>query len=226
MVQDPEGVAGSDDPGSTLCRACGICCGGALFSSGSLTEEEATRLRTRLTVLPARASSGRADGSAGADLPADGPRPNVPMFAIPCPAHGPSGCTIYEGRPATCVEYACALLDRLRAGEVSLDEALRKVSELRRGLANIDPQLPRLSSVPGGGSLWARAAGLRAAAEPGAVAERRRLAATLMELVVLERGLMQLDDRVCRSGTASPSGSQASDQPSHQPSPPAPTTAR
>ena len=174
MVVDPEG---NGDPGSTLCRACGLCCGGALFSSGPLTDDEEVRLRRRLTMVE--------------------PRGAAPAFAIPCPAHGPAGCTVYDERPVTCVEYVCLLLEQVQAGDVPLPEALGKVAEIKELMGRLEADLPP------GVSLWDRAGKLRAAAEPGALAERRRLAATLMDLKVLERRLARdLDDRVGRTGIA------------------------
>lgn len=172
------------DPGTDLCRACGLCCGGALASSGALTADEAVRLRKRLTVVEPQRAAG-------------------PMFAIPCSAHGPSGCTIYRERPVTCVEYTCLLLRRLERGEVTLEVALRTVSELRAMITRVEAELPA------GLSLWDRASKLRGAAEPDAKAERRRLAGTLMDLKVLERRLARdLDDRVGRPGTSSGEGKE------------------
>jgi Fe-S-cluster containining protein len=59
-------------------------------------------------------------------------------FRLPCPRLDDKRCTIYETRPSACATYACGLLRRYTAGEVSLVEALAAVARVA-SLAG-DPQ--------------------------------------------------------------------------------------
>lgn len=103
-------------PLSTLCRACGFCCDGTLFTLVVVNPEE-TAARDLLS--PNR----RADGALAAPMP--------------CRAAGREGCEIYEARPATCRRYECLLLRAMKEQEVSLEQALATVTEAkaRKGTA-------------------------------------------------------------------------------------------
>lgn len=74
-----------------LCRSCGLCCDGTLFTQVPLTSDEATRARAlHLQVIP------RPDGAAA--------------LRQPCAALTPAGCTVYAERPGGCRRYRCMLL--------------------------------------------------------------------------------------------------------------------
>ncbi len=172
LLRTPGDGADAAANGATLCRACGMCCNGAMYAYVSLTDGEAARLRTRLPVFQTA-------------------RETDHDFSLPCSLHGPEGCTIYEDRPATCASYSCFLLDRVQSGRLPLRSALRSVTELRASIAGLERVLPP------GDSLWDRAAVARAAAPPLGEAPRARHVALLLELERLEERLRdEVDDRM------------------------------
>ena len=103
-------MTAKEEKASELCNSCGICCRGLLHSHGVLKPDEAAR---------------------AADLGLDMIDGAEPAFALPCPKYR-GCCTVYAERPRACRDFRCALLRRLDANEVSLDDALDIVREARR----------------------------------------------------------------------------------------------
>lgn len=101
----------SDEAGA-LCRSCGLCCDGTLFTFVRLEPGEASR---------ARASS----------LPIV-ERDGAEALPQPCAALDGCDCRVYDARPAPCSRYDCMLLIALKSGEVTLAEARSTVEEARR----------------------------------------------------------------------------------------------
>lgn len=164
--------AALEEVGATLCRACGLCCNGALYAYVSLSDVEAARLRTRLPVFQTA-------------------RETDHDFALPCSLHGAEGCTIYEDRPNTCASYSCFLLDAVQGGRLRLPRALRAVGELRATITTLE------AALPPGDSLWERAAVARSAPPPRDPRERAGHAAMLRGLDELEQRLRdEVDDRL------------------------------
>ena len=96
----------------TLCRACGLCCDGTLFTFVRLDAGESSRARSRgLAVIT------REDGT--------------DSLRQPCNALEGRDCRIYADRPGPCATFECMLLIALRAGETTLAEALPIVAEAR-----------------------------------------------------------------------------------------------
>jgi hypothetical protein len=114
-----------------LCASCGACCDGTIFSEGKLEADEAASLVGLVTLR----------------------RPGA--FALPCPSHAlPSGCTIYDRRPAACRRYRCKLHRDLAEGRVAPNQALAKVRRIRELSREIAARLP---PAPGPGlGIWAR----------------------------------------------------------------------
>lgn len=99
-----------------LCRSCGLCCDGTLFTFVRLEPTEAVSARrSGLVVLR------RDDGS--------------DALAQRCSALSGCDCTVYEARPGPCRRYECLLLGSLREGEVSLGEAKLVVDGARERVA-------------------------------------------------------------------------------------------
>lgn len=88
-----------------LCRACGLCCNGVLFSRVRVYPDEMGNL-----------------GQCGLKFyeKAQGQH----YFAFPCPRFRFGVCGIYQQRPMKCKEYRCTLLRRLQAKEIELPEAM------------------------------------------------------------------------------------------------------
>jgi hypothetical protein len=116
-----------------LCRSCGFCCDGTLFSS--------------VTVC----ASDDIDSLANAGIrivPHDAER----VFSQPCVAHNGRSCKVYGARPSNCHEFRCKLLRDLESGAVDWSLALKRVSqvfalkeEIRETLQRIDPTLIGMS---------------------------------------------------------------------------------
>lgn len=106
----------------TLCLACGFCCNGTLHvHTALLPEETADAHGLGLAVVEV---GGR------------------PAFRQPCARFQADRCTIYERRPQVCRRYACALLQRLQAGDIALEGALRIVEIARKQLAVFRARVP------------------------------------------------------------------------------------
>ncbi len=105
------------DPASAeaLCLACGFCCDGTLH--------------TNTTLLPAEVATAAALGLSIEQ------RAGRPVFGQPCAMLRGGRCAIYARRPQTCRHYECALLKRLRAGEITLPKALGVVRVAQEQLA-------------------------------------------------------------------------------------------
>ncbi len=94
----------------TLCRACGLCCDGSLFSRVPLAPSE--RVPEAALAVVTNDKGGR----------------HVPQR---CAALSGTVCQVYAERPLACRRYECLLFGALRSGEVSLDEALAVVTQAR-----------------------------------------------------------------------------------------------
>lgn len=99
-----------------LCRRCGLCCDGSLFTSVPLAGDEIEPARRRGLVVITRG-----DGTPG--------------VRQRCAALADGGCAVYEERPRCCRAYRCMLLTALGDDEVSLDDALVVVAEAHARLA-------------------------------------------------------------------------------------------
>lgn len=98
--------------GSALCTACGFCCDGLLHDRAVLNDDE-VEFATALGLGVANEKG-----------------PN--FFFLPCPKLENRCCSVYLTRPRTCGSYRCRLLKGFEAGDVSLDQALAKVTSVRQ----------------------------------------------------------------------------------------------
>lgn len=86
-----------------LCSSCARCCNGQLFHLTTLKPDERQRFGCH----------------------------SLPQ---PCPNLQPDRrCGIYSTRPAACVAYLCEPAAQLERGELSIDEARRRVQTLSLG---------------------------------------------------------------------------------------------
>lgn len=103
----------ADSPLSTLCRACGLCCDGSLFSHVGLEPEELERLRAL-------------------GIPVKVLRSGTQVLAQRCAALEGRECTIYRDRPSSCASYNCLLAESLIEERVSLEAAQAVVKKAQR----------------------------------------------------------------------------------------------
>lgn len=96
-----------------LCTNCGLCCDGTLFADVEL------RLGDDLERL----------AQLGLALTKKGPRKFA--FAQPCACFDGKYCKIYDQRPGQCRLFECGVLKKASAGKMSVDEALKIISDAK-----------------------------------------------------------------------------------------------
>ncbi len=122
VIRSLDGVASA----MTLCLACGFCCNGTLHIHTALLPEETA-----------------AAAALGLRVTAAGDRP---AFQQPCAKFQAGKCAIYDQRPQVCRGYACALLKRMQAGEITLEQALRVVGIAHKQLGVFQMRVPAAPS--------------------------------------------------------------------------------
>jgi len=102
----------------TLCLTCGLCCNGVLFADVR---------RERDDDSPLFAQHGA-------------------RVAQPCPAFNAADCkcALYAERPARCRKFECKQLLAVRAGNKTVEVALRRIHEARRLAAEVEKLLMEL----------------------------------------------------------------------------------
>lgn len=107
----------SESPLSILCRGCGLCCDGSLFSHVGLEPGEADQLHAL-------------------GIPTQVRRSGTEVLAQGCCALKGRECQIYAARPASCAAYECVLAADLLEERISLEEAQAVVKKAQRLIAN------------------------------------------------------------------------------------------
>jgi hypothetical protein len=79
--------------------------------------------------------------AAGIEIEADGAEK---FFMQPCHAHREGCCQAYEERPANCRKYRCELLKKYESGEVSWDDAQRRIERVRALKETLASELVRV----------------------------------------------------------------------------------
>ena len=114
----------SQTAGAELCRDCGLCCDGTLFTSVTLDEESTATARLhRLPLLETESAT---------------------KLQHPCSALHGALCHIYEDRPALCAAFVCEL--RRKVDEAKVDA--------RRARAIVDEAQAIKSRLAGRGAGW------------------------------------------------------------------------
>lgn len=95
-----------------MCKECGVCCSGALFSHVrvSTTEEKSVR-------------------KAGLCLHE---RKGMVYFDLPCSCFSDDTCTVYDSRPARCRDYYCTLENSVLNGSIPVKEARTIVADMKQ----------------------------------------------------------------------------------------------
>jgi uncharacterized protein len=106
-----------EPPLSLLCRGCGLCCDGSLFSHVGLEPEEADQLHSL-------------------GIPTQARRSGTEVLPQRCSALKGRECQIYAARPASCAAYHCVLAASLLEGRVTLEEAQSVVKKAQRLIAD------------------------------------------------------------------------------------------
>ena len=114
----------SESQAEILCKSCGLCCTGHLFSWAKLRPSELDPAET-LGMIVSRSDPGQRG------------------FSQPCPLwHGQ--CTIYElpQYPHVCRAYKCKLLKQMIAGQAPLTDALEVIDQAKGLIQELDNSLP------------------------------------------------------------------------------------
>jgi Fe-S-cluster containining protein len=115
---------------SALCRACGICCGWAIFGTVGLRPDELGWASARRLPLV----------RVGDEV----------SFRLPCAVLQVEGdqrvCGDYAHRPEVCRAFRCKLLARYESGELELEDAIGVVKKTRGLIEGVER---RLESKPG-----------------------------------------------------------------------------
>jgi Fe-S-cluster containining protein len=126
-----------DGSGSSVCRACGMCCDGTIFSRVTLREAD--------EVMPLLAAGFEIRDERGKWI-----------FEQRCSVLDGTMCGVYERRPSACRAFSCKLLRSVEAHEATVSDALTVVSEIRERRDSLRADL--LSTMPAEASqesLWA-----------------------------------------------------------------------
>ena len=117
-----------------LCTRCGLCCDGSLFADLELIGRAEV---TRVEIL---------------GLEIEDQNQNSALLALPCRALQGTRCSIYTHRPKCCRSFECCLLQNVRQGVVSVEQAagqiadarnrIERVRQLMTQLGPVDPDLP------------------------------------------------------------------------------------
>jgi uncharacterized protein len=109
----------------TLCKSCGLCCSGHLFSWVRLNANELDKVEALgLKVI-------RSD-------------PRQRGFLQPCPVWQGGICTVYESPdyPSSCQKYRCTVLRKLLDEEIDFPDAMDQIQEALNLIREIETLLP------------------------------------------------------------------------------------
>lgn len=114
---------------NTLCKFCGLCCSGHLFSWVRLTAPELGPVE-----------------KLGLNVVRDDPRQRG--FTQPCPLWN-GVCTVYTSPdyPRSCSKYKCSVLRRLLDDDISLPDALSIIEETLGMIHEIEPLLSESTAI-------------------------------------------------------------------------------
>jgi uncharacterized protein len=109
----------------TLCKACGLCCSGHLFSWVRLNANELDKVE-----------------NLGLRVIRNDPRQRG--FLQPCPVWRNGVCSVYESPdyPSSCRKYKCKVLKQLLDEDINLDEGLGQIEETLRLIREVESLLP------------------------------------------------------------------------------------
>ena len=119
----------TDSSANLLCKACGLCCSGHLFSWVRLNVPELEQVE-----------------KLGINVIRDDPRQRG--FLQPCPMWN-GICNIYDAPeyPKSCVKYKCKVLRQLLDDDISLQDGLSIIKETLALICEIEPHLPPSKAI-------------------------------------------------------------------------------
>lgn len=117
-----------------ICKACRLCCNGAMFGRVDLRDGEADP--------PARFGFDVAE------------RWGHRCFTQPCRQLDANGCRAYAARPQACREYMCLSLRALERGRIDAAELARRTALARQAMAGLEALLKPDENQRGARERW------------------------------------------------------------------------
>jgi Fe-S-cluster containining protein len=114
-----------------LCPNCGLCCDSTLFADVELRAGDDARRLAKLGLSLVKKGKSKI------------------AFTQPCACFDSKLCKIYSDRPKRCRSFECGLLNKISAGEMSADAALKKISTARALAKKVRTLLQSLGQRPG-----------------------------------------------------------------------------
>ena len=114
------------DPITALCPNCGLCCDGTLFADVELRPSDQPARLARLGLSLHKKSKSKL------------------AFPQPCSCFDGQLCRIYDDRPKRCRAFACGLLKKTEAGEITAAVALKKISRAKEQIDQTNALLKSL----------------------------------------------------------------------------------
>lgn len=113
-----------------LCKACGLCCSGHLFSWVRLNANELDKAE-----------------ALGLNVIRNDPRQRG--FLQPCPVWQGGVCAVYQSPdyPRSCAKYKCVVLRKLLDEEIDFSDALNQIEETLELIQKVEALLPVSSLV-------------------------------------------------------------------------------
>lgn len=114
----------------TLCKSCGLCCSGHLFSWVRLNANELDKVE-----------------NLGLNVIRNDPRQRG--FLQPCPVWKNGVCTVYESPdyPSSCRKYKCVVLRKLLDEEIDFPDAMNQIQETLSLIRELENLLPDSSII-------------------------------------------------------------------------------
>jgi uncharacterized protein len=109
-------------PSARLCTSCGLCCSGVVYDSVPFGAHEVSKV-AELGLEPYEEPPGQ------------------PRFNLPCRHLQGTRCGVFDRRPEPCGAFRCELLKNFEAGELSMSEALSRVSEAKKMIDEVRPMV-------------------------------------------------------------------------------------
>ncbi len=113
----------------TLCTRCGLCCDGSLFADVELASRDEA---STLEVMGLEIEEVDEEDSG--------------LLLQPCGALKGKRCSIYAHRPACCRMFECRLLQEVKRGAVSVDQARAQISDLLRRIERVQQLILQLGA--------------------------------------------------------------------------------
>lgn len=167
MIADPWIVA-KPETEPPICTQCGLCCDGTMFEIVAADDEEIEAL-----------------AALGFELE---PLEDSAIFRQPCRFLKGSLCSVYSGRPNTCRRFRCKTLQALEGGDLTREEALARIAEVRRLLAELVPLLREGETLADARKRWLAAMAVDSGPRPPLSGADAQLVAKMTALnLILDR---------------------------------------